>query len=152
MTTQSLRRLTPHFSLEELTRSQVAVRKGIDNTPGPVSMQNLQFTAEAMERVRAVLGVPITVSSGYRSPPLNAEIGGAPTSAHVLGLAVDFVADRFGSPLDICRALVAAEIKFDQLIEEGTWVHISFDPRMRGQVLTKRPGVAGYQSGLRHAA
>ncbi|MBA4010778.1 MAG: peptidase M15 [Phenylobacterium sp.] len=147
-----MRRLTPHFSLEELTRSQVAVRKGIDNTPGPVSVQNLQTTAEAMERVRAILGVPITVTSGYRSPPLNDAIGGSPTSAHTLGLAVDFVADRFGAPLDICRKLVEARVRFDQLIEEGTWVHISFDPRMRGQVLTKRPGVAGYQAGLRHAA
>lgn len=145
--------LSDHFSLEELTASQTAARQGIRNDPPPAERAALSSTAERMEDVREILGGKvITVSSGYRSPALNAAVGGTAKSAHVRGRAVDFICPRFGSPLDICRALAAAErrgeIRFDQLIEEGTWVHISFDPRLRGEVLTAAKG-GGYVAGLR---
>ncbi|WP_374576125.1 D-Ala-D-Ala carboxypeptidase family metallohydrolase [Phenylobacterium sp.] len=142
-------RLSPHFTLEELTQSQTATRKGIDNTPAPSVIEALGDTAERMEAVRAVLGDrAISVSSGYRSPELNREIGGVRRSAHLSGRAVDFNCFSFGDPLEVCKAIAASQIEFDQLIEEGTWVHLSFDPRLRRQVLTKaRDG--GYRSGLR---
>jgi putative chitinase len=73
-------------------------------------------------------------------------VGGAATSAHLIGRAVDFTCYGFGDPPAVCRALAEANIGFDQLIEEGTWCHISFDPRMRRQVLTRRAG--GYGLGL----
>jgi hypothetical protein len=60
---------------------------------------------------------------------------------------VDFNCYGFGSPREVCRAIAAATIPFDQLIEEGTWCHLSFDPRMRRQILTKREG-GGYELGL----
>jgi hypothetical protein len=89
----------------------------------------------------------ITVSSGYRCPALNKAVGGAKSSAHVSGHAVDFNCFSFGTPLEICRALAASDLKWDQMIEEGTWVHLSWDPRLRQQILTKRPGGA-YALGL----
>jgi len=73
-------------------------------------------------------------------------LGSKDTSAHVLGFACDFICPAFGTPLEICKAIEASGIRFDQLIEEGTWVHLSIDPRMRQQVLTMRNGK--YSTGL----
>ncbi len=118
------------------------------NTPPPEVVGTLRNTAARMEQVRRQLGDrTISVSSGYRCRALNRAVGGARTSAHLTGYAVDFNCYGFGDPLAVCRALAGAEIAFDQLIEEGSWVHISFDPRLRRQVLTRRPG-GGYGLGL----
>jgi hypothetical protein len=139
-------KLSPHFHLDEFTDSQTAQRRGLDNTPPPEVVERLKVTAEGLERVRALLGKPILISSGYRSPAVNRAVGGASKSAHVLGYAADFISPGYGKPLAICRAIVGSDIDFDQIIEEGTWVHISFDPRMRREVLTKTKG--GYKAGL----
>jgi hypothetical protein len=138
--------LSEHFDLTEFTTSQTASRKGIDNTPPAEVIDHLKKTAAHLEGVRSLLGRPLLISSGYRSAALNKAVGGVPLSAHTLGWAADFICPAFGSPLAICKALAASSIKFDQIIEEGTWVHISFDPRMRGTVLTKNG--AGYSAGL----
>lgn len=140
-------RLSPHFHLDEFTTSQTAARHGISNAPTAAVIERLKTTAAGLEKVRASLGKPILVSSGYRSPEVNRRVGGSPTSAHLKGWAADFISPGFGSPLAICHAIVEAKVPFDQLIEEGTWVHISFDPRMRGEVLTKKG--KGYRAGLR---
>lgn len=140
-------RLTPHFDLAEFTVSQTAARKGLDNNPPPDILDNIAtVTAPGMERVRAALRKPILISSGYRSPKVNRAVGGSKTSAHMAGFAVDFICPGFGTPLDVCRAILVAGLKFDQLIEEGTWVHISFDPRARQMVLTKAG--SGFVRGL----
>lgn len=137
--------LTAHFALEELVATQ---HRRIDNRPPPDVVATLRATAARMEEVRTQLGDRvITVSSGYRSPALNRAVGGARRSAHLTGHAVDFNCYGFGKPKAVCRVLAASSLAFDQLIEEGTWVHLSFDPRMRRQVLTKRPG-GGYVVGL----
>lgn len=139
--------LTPHFTLAEMTVSQTAARKGLSNEPTERALENLIKTAYVMEDVRALLGgKPISISSGYRSIAVNKAVGGSNTSAHVDGLACDFICPAFGSPLAICKIIAKSGIKFDQLIEEGTWVHISIDPRMRQQVLTMRNGK--YSMGL----
>lgn len=108
--------------------SQTAARKNIPNTPSATAHKNIQRTAEAMEKARAILGdKPIHVSSGYRSPKLNAAIGGAANSAHTHGLAVDFSCPDFGTALAVCKALEPhlAELEIDQLIHEfGAWVHL----------------------------
>lgn len=139
--------LSPNFSLEELTQSQTAARNGWSNKPSAAVLANLTKTAQKMEQVRAVLGVVVMVNSGYRSVRVNKAVGGTEHSAHCKGYAVDFIAPRYGTPLAICHALVKSGIKFDQIIEEGTWVHISFDPRMRQKITTMRGGK--YSNGLR---
>ncbi len=140
--------LSPHFALEELVASQTASREGLDNTPTPEIVRALTVAARGMENVRDLLGGhPINVSSGYRSPAVNAAIHGATHSAHMEGWAVDFTCYEAGTPLEICRTIAAAQsLVFDQLIQEGTWVHISFAPTLRREVLTKHGN--GYVSGL----
>ncbi len=128
--------LSPHFTLAEMTVSETAARRGIDNDPPPDVVERLKHTALGLEAVRIRLGAPIVVSSGYRSPALNAAIGGAQNSDHTRGDAADFICPGFGAPSTIVSELKDSGIQFDQLIEEfGRWVHISFGPRMRGQVL-----------------
>jgi zinc D-Ala-D-Ala carboxypeptidase len=144
--------LTQHFSLDELTFSETAVRRGIDNTPDADVFANLQMLAAGLERVRAILGHSIHVSSGYRSPKLNSAIGGSKSSQHMQGLAADFTCPEFGSPLDVCIALEHERgyIGYDQLIQEGRWTHISFSDSPRGEVLTAHFGGGGvtYSTGL----
>lgn len=140
-------KLSPNFHLDEFTTSQTAGRLGLDNTPPAEVLEHLKRTADRMENVRAFLANPILVTSGYRSPAVNRAIGGSKTSAHVQGYAVDFICPGFGDPLKVCKALAGSGLTFDQLIEEGSWVHLSFDPRGRRQVLTYRDGQ--YLPGLR---
>lgn len=140
-------KLSPNFTLEELTHSETAVRRGIKNEADAVIINNLTIVAANMESVRKLLNnSPITISSGYRSPAVNSAIGGSKTSAHMNGWAVDFICPRFGTPKDIVDKLKDSAIKFDQVIEEGTWVHISFAPERRRQILkaTFKNGRATY--------
>ena len=139
--------LSEHFTLEELTQSQHAVRACIDNTPtDPVVLDNLRITAQMLEAVRELLGEhPILVSSGYRCPKLNTLIGSVSTSQHTQGLAVDFTCPSFGTPKQICQHLLDMDFRFDQMIWEGTWVHLSHASvgvPVRGNVLTAvfKPG------------
>lgn len=142
--------LSTHFSLSEFVTSQTAERLGIDNTPPQAVMRAILRTATGMEGVRTLLCAPIIISSGYRSPALNKSIGGASNSQHMKGEAVDFICPGYGSPLKICKAIVASGIKFDQLIQEGKWVHISFSDANRREVLTANfdPAGATYIKGL----
>ncbi len=128
--------LTKNFTLAEFTESDTAERVGIDNTPSANALANLKKTAEGMQKVRDLLGKPISISSGYRSPALNRYIGGSSSSHHCFGYAVDFKSPSFGTPYEVTKAIIASDIKYDQIIWEGTWVHISFSPAMRMQKLT----------------
>ena len=147
-------RLTEHFTLEELTRSDTAIAKGISNVPDAAQLANLSRLAGMLERVRDVLGgAPMLISSGLRVPALNRAVGGVANSAHVTGLAADFTCPKFGTPQQICRALAASDIPFDQIIQEGTWVHFGLsaqDVTPRRQVLTAdfSKGAATYKTGL----
>lgn len=141
--------LSEHFTLEEMVRSQTASRRSIDNTPPASVVGELTRTAAQMEKVRAALGQPVYVTSGFRCSELNIAIGGAPTSAHQSGSAVDFTCVAFGTPYEVAKFLAGSDIKFDQLIYEfKDWVHISFDARMRGQVLTIFNSATGYMPGI----
>ena len=130
--------LSKNFSLAELTASQVATRKGIDNAPAPAIVANLTRLAALLEQVRALVGGPITVSSGYRSPALNKAVSGAANSAHVLGLAADISTAKL-TPKALALLIWQSGIIFDQLIYEGTWVHIALSAGApRRQVLTAK--------------
>jgi zinc D-Ala-D-Ala carboxypeptidase len=125
-------RLSENFSLEELTASETAARKGIDNTPSEEVINNLKRLAAALQEVRALLNHrAILVSSGYRSPELNQAVGGSATSDHCKGLAADFICPSYGTPNDIVRAIAASGLSFKQVIREfDRWVHLC-DSRRR---------------------
>lgn len=149
--------LSPHFRLSEFLVSREAVVHGIDNTPGPVAIANLTRLARELEVCRVVLGgVPMSISSGFRCPPLNAMVKGAVDSAHLDGRAADFTAPGFGTPQQICQRLIDTHVDFDQLIFEGTWVHFGIAEvglKPRGQVLTAvfTPGArTRYLQGIVH--
>lgn len=140
--------LSNSFSLEQLTFSETAVRKDIPNVPNDEQIQNLTELAQSLERVQSLLGHPLHISSTFRSPKVNAAIGGSVTSAHMEGYASDFTCEAFGSPLEVCKAIAESEIPFDQIIYEyKSWCHFSCDPRMRKNTLTKVAGEP-YTTGL----
>jgi hypothetical protein len=128
------------FWLSEFVRSDTAVRRGIDNMPPGQALQNIRSVlGPGMQRIREALGVPVLITSGYRSPALNAIVGGARNSQHLDGLAADFIAPQFGTARTVAKYLASrmADIRADQLIAEGNWVHVSFSPTAaRGELLT----------------
>lgn len=121
-------KLSEHFTLAEATFSETGTRKGLTNEPDAEALTRMVATAAEMERVRTLLGYGIHVNSWFRSPDVNAAVGSSGTSDHLRGYAVDFTCPKFGTPLDICKAIAASGIEFSQLIWEGTWVHIAFNP------------------------
>lgn len=131
-----------HFTKLELIRSRKAQELGIDNEPPIEVSRALDFTLAGCERVRAFLGMPMVISSGYRCPRLNDAVGGAESSQHLRGEAVDFTAPGFGTPIRIVEALVHVrrQLGIDQLILEAGWVHMSFTLSPRYQVLRALPG------------
>ena len=146
----------PHFTIEELTRSQTATRNGIDNTPEDLS--NLMRIAWFLESLRSKLrmeypGAVIIVSSGYRSPELNLVIGGSKTSAHMLGLAADISCPDI-TPLELAQFIAdtMADEGFDQVIHEfERWVHVGLSeglPRYELLTAVKENGKTVYKLGL----
>jgi hypothetical protein len=135
-----------NFSLNEFTSSSTAREREISNSLPDVLESAALGTLEMMQRIRdhlsAVKGrdVPVTITSGYRSPALNRAVGGVPTSDHVAACAVDFRAPAFGTPIQVARELAkyVDELKIGQLINEhpekgaSGWIHVS----TRRQVLT----------------
>ena len=143
-------RLSENFSLEELTASETAARKGIDNTPSEDVINNLKRLAAALQEVRALLNNrAILISSGYRSPELNQAVGGSATSDHCKGLAADFICPSYGTPNDIVRAIAASGLSFKQVIREfDKWVHLSIpeegqEPRKQALIID-REGTRAY--------
>ena len=149
--------LSKHLSLAEVTRSETAKRKGVSNMPTPEHLENFKLLAETIfEPIRKHFGVPIHLSSGYRSKELNKAIGGSLTSQHCTGEAIDI--DMDGSASGVTNKQVFDFIKqhlaFDQLIWEfGTsanpdWVHVSYESngKQRKQVLKaiKQGGKTSY--------
>lgn len=130
--------LSEHFSLEELTAT---AHRGIDNTAPAAVIAPLKTLAAALEKVRAALGHPIHITSGYRSPALNKAVGGAKNSAHMLGWAADFICPAYGPPLGVCQAISSMGMPYDQIIYEmGVWTHLSVDPLSRHQNLSMHGG------------
>lgn len=124
--------MSEHFALSEFLHSDTARANGIDNFPTWEVVERLARLADAMEDVRTLLGDPaITISSGYRCPALNAEVGGVADSAHLYGDACDFVAPDAGTPTAIVAVLKPhlVALGVDQIIDESgggaRWVHLA---------------------------
>jgi uncharacterized protein YcbK (DUF882 family) len=117
--------LSPHFTLDELTASQTAARKGLDNTPNATEVANLVRVAALLEEVRALLNKPILINSGFRSKAVNDAVGSRDTSQHRIGCAADIRVSGM-TPREVVEACIKANIGYDQIIEEfGSWTHIS---------------------------
>ncbi len=147
--------LSAHFTLSEAIFSPRALELSIDNFT-PITEEILsaaKYTAAKLEIVRSLLNAhPIHINSWIRCTELNTAIGGAHSSQHLKGEAVDFICPDFGTPLDICRTLISSRevLQFDQLILEHSWVHISFcSPAIqpRNEVLSLLQG-GKYAKGL----
>lgn len=136
-----------HFKIEEFCKSATADRMGIKIVPDAAETKALEALVEnVLDPLREKLGKPVSVTSGLRPKKVNIAVGGTGTSQHVKGEAADIQVKGM-SPIELCRFIVAEGLPFDQLIEEGTWTHVSYGPRNRRQVLTMRNGK--YTNGLR---
>ena len=126
-------KLTENFSLNELTKSQTAERKGIDNTPSTEHQENLKSLCEMiLQPIRDHFGQVVSVSSGYRSPELCVAIGSSTQSQHAKGEACDF--EIFGVSNKELADWINENLDYDQLILEywkesdpnSGWVHCSY--------------------------
>ena len=150
--------LTANFTLEELTKSETALRKGMDNTPGSVEVDNLKTLAEkVLQPIREAFGKGVKVNSGYRHPEVNAAVGGSRTSDHCKGQAADI--EIPGVPNHTLAMWIEANLDFTQLILEfytkgvpdSGWVHVSYDVNnLKKQSMTavKEGGKTVYLNGL----
>jgi zinc D-Ala-D-Ala carboxypeptidase len=138
--------LSEHFSLEELTASEIALRRGLNNTPYPKQVENLRRLCETvLEPVRALLGVPLHINSGFRSAAVNYAVGGAANSAHLEGRAADWVPVGMELEEAFKRLLAQKELPYDQVIREfppGGWIHTAV--AVEGQPVRREVLVAQY--------
>ena len=115
--------MTEHFTLAELTHTD---HREFDNTPNKTELANLKRLAEFLEQVKTVLGgKPIMVNSAFRSKQVNDAVGSKDTSQHRIGCAADIRVPAM-TPDAVVRALMAAQLPYDQIIREfDAWTHIS---------------------------
>ena len=136
--------ISKHLSLAEVSRSETAKRKGINNTPSGEHLENFKKLAENIfEPIREHFGVPIHISSGYRSKELNAAVGGSLSSQHCQGEAIDI--DMDGTSITNAQIFnyIKDNLNFDQMIWEfgndsnPDWVHVSYEStgKQRKQIL-----------------
>jgi zinc D-Ala-D-Ala carboxypeptidase len=145
-------KLSKNFSLQEMTKSQTALRRGIDNTPTPEKIDPLIMLCEkVLQPVRDHFDRPVTITSGYRSPELCLAIGSTVTSQHTKGQAADFEVPGV-SNMEVAK-WIAENCEFDQLILEcytggnTGWIHCSYVHEPRKELLTY-DRENGYRVGL----
>lgn len=150
--------LTANFTLEELVKSEIALRTGMDNTPNVVEVENLKILCEkVLQPVRDHFGKGVKVNSGFRHPTVNAAVGGSKTSDHCKGQAADI--EIPGVPNAELAEWIRDNLDFTQLILEfytpgvpdSGWVHVSYDAaNLKKQVMTatKQSGKTVYLPGL----
>lgn len=150
--------LSKNFSLSEFTKSETAIRKGLDNTPTLQVIENLQKLVDnVIQPIRDHYGKSVKINSGYRAPEVNASVGGSKTSDHCKGQAADIEITGVANG-DLAEYIVN-NYKFTQVILEfytqgipdSGWVHVSYDPaNLKCEVLTavKQDGKTVYLKGL----
>ena len=121
--------MTPHFTLAELTHTD---HREFDNIPNEAELANLKRLAEFLEDIKTVLGgKPIMVNSAFRSKQVNDAVGSKDSSQHRIGCAADFRVPAM-TPDQVVKAIIAANLPFDQVIREfDRWTHISI-PNVAG--------------------
>ena len=131
--------LSKNFTLDELTISQEATRSGLQNKPTSAHTANLMGLCEnILQPLRDKAMRPVVVSSGFRSPTVNRRIGGSKSSQHTKGEAADFTVPGM-SVAEVVALMRKMRLPYDQLIDEfGAWIHVSYSPLHRRQVLTAR--------------
>lgn len=131
---RSRKKISKNVSYTEATKSNTAIKYGINNEPEELQLQRMQLVAEEIfQKVRNHFGVPISVTSFYRSPELNSKLGGAAKSQHVKGEAMDLDADVYGllTNKEIFD-YIYNNLDYDQLIwefgddKEPAWIHVSY--------------------------
>jgi hypothetical protein len=134
-------KLSEHFTLDEMTASDAAQRRGWDNTPNADHTANLVRLSAFLERVRVVLGnKPISITSGYRCKLVNDSVGSKDTSQHRFGCAADIRVVGM-TPRQVCEAIIKSKLEYDQVILEfNSWTHVSiplleFKPRRSGLII-----------------
>lgn len=130
-----------YFTINELTKSTTAQRLHINNNPSQDVKDNLnKLIDNILDPLRELYGKPIIVNSGYRCPKLNKAVGGAKNSQHTLGQASDIrtVQNTKETNKQLFNLIKDSKLPFDQLINEYDyhWVHVSYSPRNRRQILT----------------
>jgi len=150
--------LTENFTLSEMTKSETALRHDMDNSPPQEITSNLQALAvHVLQPVRDHYGKGVKVNSGYRSPDVNAKVGGSRTSDHCRGMAADI--EIPGVPNHELAEWIRSNLLFTQVILEfytqgvpdSGWVHVSYDhENLKKQALTavKEDGKTVYLQGL----
>ena len=150
-------RVSKNFALSEMVKSATAERLNVDNSPSDIHLVNLTHLAiHILQPVRDQFGV-ITINSGYRSPALNAKVGGSKTSQHCNGQAADF--ESFSTPNPDLAKWIANNLEFDQLILEfydgvnpnSGWVHCSYNlmgNRKKIMTALKTGGKVIYKNGF----
>jgi zinc D-Ala-D-Ala carboxypeptidase len=151
-------KLSPNFSLAEMTKSETASRRGMDNIPNQEQITNMQVLAvNVLQKVRDHYGRGVHVNSGFRHPDVNAAVGGSRTSDHTRGMAADIEIPGVANA-DLAE-WIQQNLDFTQLILEfytpgipdSGWVHVSYDPaNLKKQSLTamRENGKTVYKPGL----
>lgn len=151
-------KLSPNFTLSELTKSLTALNRGLDNTPPPFAIENLRLLCvHVLQPIRDHFGKPMTIQSGYRSPNVNRAIGGSYNSQHMIGQAADIEIAGV-SNADIWR--FAQSLDYDQLIAEHLttknpsdgWVHVSYNNGGNRKEALSAVGGGKYVKGLQFKA
>ena len=150
--------LTKNFTLEEMIKSETALRHDMDNTPGEKEIGNLKLLCEkVLQPVRDHFGKGVKVNSGFRHPDVNAKVGGSRTSDHTRGQAADI--EIPGVPNAELAEWIKDNLEFRQLILEfytpgvpdSGWVHVSYvaeDNKKEVLTATKKDGKTVYLPGL----
>lgn len=134
-----------YFSIKELTKSETATKKGIDNTPNAEQIKNIEtLINNLLDPIREQWGAAIYVTSGFRSAALNKAVGGVNNSHHLLGCAADLSVKSVAGNKALFEMIRCSNLRWTQLISEKTtahgcgWVHISYVPsNLKNQVLKK---------------
>ena len=150
--------LSPNFTLSEMTKSETALRHGMENTPNQEQISNMQALAvKVLQPIRDHYKRGVKVNSGFRHPDVNAAVGGSRTSDHTRGMAADIeipgvanaeLAEWIQQNLDYTQLILEF---YTPGVPDSGWVHVSYDPaNLKKQVLTamREGGKTVYKPGL----